>query len=91
MASSSSKTRMTEEEMERMARENAALRIQRAWRGKIRETYLKPDFIWTDLASHAQMKVINLACWIHGSMKLNSNSSLTLSGSRDSFMRIPHS
>ncbi|KAJ3480712.1 hypothetical protein NLI96_g8150 [Meripilus lineatus] len=57
MVDTNSKTRMTEEEMERMARENAALRIQRAWRGKIRETYLKPDFIWTDLASHAQMKV----------------------------------
>lgn len=41
-----------------LARANAALKIQRAWRAAaLRNTYLKPDVLWSDLTAHAQLKV----------------------------------
>lgn len=46
-----------DEELERLARENAAIKVQRAWRAKKRNQYLKPSFLWRDLATHAQFKV----------------------------------
>jgi len=45
------------EELERLARENAAIKIQRAWRAKKRSQYLEPGFLWQDLTTHAQLKV----------------------------------
>ncbi|KAF7799268.1 hypothetical protein EIP86_010500 [Pleurotus ostreatoroseus] len=47
----------TEEEIEQLARQNAAIRIQRAWRAKKQTSYLGTDFLWTDLATHARFKV----------------------------------
>ncbi|KAI0673410.1 hypothetical protein C8Q78DRAFT_968069 [Trametes maxima] len=46
-----------EEQLEETRRHNAAVRIQKAWRKKMRKQYLGPDFLWTDLAVHARMKV----------------------------------
>lgn len=48
---------ITDEEVELLARENAAIKIQRAWRTKKRAAYLGPDFLWTDLATHARFQV----------------------------------
>ena len=39
-------------------RNKAALKIQRAWRAnKIRKKYLKPEFLWADLTTQAQLEV----------------------------------
>lgn len=51
------KASLTEDDVEQLARENAALRIQRAWRAKKRASYLGTDFLWTDLVTHARFKV----------------------------------
>lgn len=48
---------LTDEDVEVLARENAAIRIQRAWRTKKRASYLGADFLWTDLVTHARFKV----------------------------------
>ncbi|PSR75871.1 hypothetical protein PHLCEN_2v8785 [Hermanssonia centrifuga] len=48
---------VTDKEVEELARQNAATRIQRAWRAKRRASYLGTDFLWTDLATHARFKV----------------------------------
>ncbi|KAI0800995.1 hypothetical protein C8Q74DRAFT_459574 [Fomes fomentarius] len=46
----------SEEELRRQ--HAAATCIQKAYRKRLRGTYyLAPDFLWTDLATHAQMKV----------------------------------
>ncbi len=47
----------SEEQLAEIARQNAAVRIQKAWRQRMRKKYLGPDFLWTDLAIHARMKV----------------------------------
>ncbi|KAI0639680.1 hypothetical protein C8Q77DRAFT_1082411, partial [Trametes polyzona] len=46
-----------EEQLEQQAKENAAIRIQKAWRKRMRRRYLGSDFLWKDLAVHARMKV----------------------------------
>ena len=46
-----------EDELEEITRQNAATRIQKVWRQRMRKRYLGPDFLWTDLAVHARMKV----------------------------------
>lgn len=51
------KSNLTDEDVEELARENAAIRIQRAWRAKKRAAYLGTDFLWTDLITHARFKV----------------------------------
>lgn len=48
---------ITDEDVEDLARENAAIKIQRAWRAKKRASYLETDFLWTDLVTHARFKV----------------------------------
>ncbi|KAI0687784.1 hypothetical protein BC835DRAFT_1286057 [Cytidiella melzeri] len=47
----------TEEDVQVLARENAATKIQRAWRAKRRASYLGTDFLWTDLVTHARFKL----------------------------------
>lgn len=53
-------------------RENAAIRIQKAWRKRMRKRYLGTDFLWKDLAIHARMQVRHNArsqppvCQAHG-------------------------
>ncbi|KAI0094931.1 hypothetical protein BDY19DRAFT_53688, partial [Irpex rosettiformis] len=44
-------------EVEVLARENAAIKIQRAWRAKKRASYLGTDFLWKDLVTHARLQV----------------------------------
>ena len=51
------KPTLTDEDIETVARENAAIRIQRAWRGKRRRAHLGTDFLWTDLVTHARFQV----------------------------------
>jgi hypothetical protein len=51
------KPTITEEEVEVLARENAAIKIQRAWRAKKRASYLDTDFLWTDLVTRTRFKV----------------------------------
>ncbi|EKM61245.1 uncharacterized protein PHACADRAFT_190395 [Phanerochaete carnosa HHB-10118-sp] len=51
------KPTLTDSEIETLARENAAIRIQRAWRAKRRKAYLGTDFLWTDLITHARFQV----------------------------------
>ena len=46
-----------EEDLEEVERQNAAIRIQKAWRKHMRKKYLQPDFLWSDLATHARMQV----------------------------------
>ncbi|KAI0375278.1 hypothetical protein BV20DRAFT_976557 [Pilatotrama ljubarskyi] len=46
-----------EEQLEEARKQNAAIRIQKAWRKRMRKQYLGPDFLWSDLAMHARMKV----------------------------------
>ena len=46
-----------EEGLEEVERQNAAVRIQKAWRKHMRKKYLQPDFLWSDLATHARMQV----------------------------------
>lgn len=48
---------LTDDDVEALAQENAAIRIQRAWRAKKRASYLGTDFLWTDLITHARFKV----------------------------------
>ena len=48
---------LTDDDVGELARENAAIRIQRAWRAKKRASYLGTDFLWTDLITHARFKV----------------------------------
>lgn len=48
---------ITDEDVEVLARVNAAIKIQRAWRAKKRASYLGTDFLWTDLVTHARLKV----------------------------------
>lgn len=48
---------LTDEDVEALARENAAIRIQRAWRAKRRKAYLGTEFLWTDLITHARFQV----------------------------------
>ncbi len=52
---------ITEEEVEVLARENAAIKIQRAWRAKRRASYLGADFLWKDLITHARFQVRTLS------------------------------
>ena len=47
----------TDEQIEAAARRNAAVRIQKAWRKHMRKQYLQPDFLWSDLVTHARMRV----------------------------------
>ena len=47
----------SEEQLAEIARQNAAVRIQKAWRKRMRKKYLGPDFLWTDLAVHARTQV----------------------------------
>ncbi|KAL7285111.1 hypothetical protein ACG7TL_000203 [Trametes sanguinea] len=48
----------TEEEQEEEKRQHdAAIHIQKAWRKRMRKQYLGPDFLWSDVALHARMKV----------------------------------
>ncbi|GJE85711.1 IQ domain-containing protein [Phanerochaete sordida] len=51
------KPSLTDDDVEALARENAALRIQRAWRARKRRAYLGTDFLWTDLITHARFQV----------------------------------
>ncbi|KIP12515.1 hypothetical protein PHLGIDRAFT_260657 [Phlebiopsis gigantea 11061_1 CR5-6] len=51
------KASLTDDDIEQLARENAALRIQRAWRARKRASYLRTDILWTDLVTHARFKV----------------------------------
>lgn len=37
--------------------EQAAICLQRAWRKKKMSAYLGPEFLWSDTAAHARMKV----------------------------------
>ncbi|KAH8102545.1 hypothetical protein BXZ70DRAFT_788830 [Cristinia sonorae] len=46
-----------EEKLNSLARENAAITIQRAWRARQRAKYLGPDILWSDLSAHARIKV----------------------------------
>lgn len=48
----------SEEELTRQ--HAAATRIQKAYRKSLRTRYLASDFLWTDLATHARMKVRHL-------------------------------
>lgn len=48
---------LTDDDVEQLARENAALRIQRAWRAKRRASYLGADFLWSDLITRARFQV----------------------------------
>ena len=51
------KPTITEEEVEVLARENAAIKIQRVWRARKRASYLGTDFLWKDLVTHARFQV----------------------------------
>ena len=53
---------LTDDDVEALARENAAIRIQRAWRAKRRKVFLNTEFLWTDLITHArfQARISNL-------------------------------
>jgi hypothetical protein len=63
---SHNKSSLTDEDVEALARENAALTIQRAWRAKKRASYLGNDFLWTDLITHARFQVcIPFYAWDH--------------------------
>ena len=46
-----------EEEAEHEAQERAATQIQKAWRAKRRSGLLNPDFLWSDLLTHARLQV----------------------------------
>ncbi len=46
-----------EQQLQQTERENAAIRIQKAWRKRMRKRYLGADFLWKDLAIHARMQV----------------------------------
>ncbi|KAL1951560.1 hypothetical protein VTO73DRAFT_709 [Trametes versicolor] len=46
-----------EEQLQETEREHAAIRIQKAWRKRMRKRYLGADFLWKDLAIHARMQV----------------------------------
>ncbi|KAH9898126.1 hypothetical protein C8Q73DRAFT_683725 [Cubamyces lactineus] len=45
------------EQQEEQRRHDAAVQIQNAWRKRMREKYLGPDFLWSDLVIHARTKV----------------------------------
>ncbi|KAI0931863.1 hypothetical protein AcW2_000644 [Taiwanofungus camphoratus] len=45
------------DEVDALTEQNAAIQIQRTWRRKKRRTFLQPDFLWTDAAKHARLKV----------------------------------
>lgn len=50
-----------EERLEESARENAAIKIQRAWRARQRAKVLGPQFLWSDLTNHARTQVNDLS------------------------------
>lgn len=49
------------DEVDALTEQNAAIQIRRTWRRKKRRTFLQPDFLWTDAAKHARLKV----CLVH--------------------------
>ncbi|CAL1695249.1 unnamed protein product [Somion occarium] len=46
-----------DEQLDLLTRENAAIKIQRAWRAKKHAGYLHPDFLWSDLTTHARLQI----------------------------------
>ena len=46
----------SQEQLQYLAQEYAAIQIQRAWRSRQRAKYLGPEFLWSELSTHAKLK-----------------------------------